>query len=155
MLKKYALILGANNKLGQHLVKEFNKRSIWARWRTLAVDSKKNFEATDSLVVDKDATPREKVDQVFKKAKDFAEEYDAIIITHSEGDFQESRISDFDVFEKYEQLYNQNVYTSLMAAKVAGHLLAPCGFMVFHSSQEAFEQTNPNNFATNLSRMQS
>lgn len=35
-----------------------------------------------------------------KKAKDFAEEYDAIIVASSYGDFQQSSIKDFDIFEK-------------------------------------------------------
>lgn len=41
-----------------------------------------------------------------------------------------------------------------MAAKIAGHLLAPCGMLVLHSSLEAFDKTNPRNFAVNLSRIQ-
>lgn len=50
-------------------------------------------------------------------------------------------------------MWKENVGTAMMAAKIAGKLLGPCGMMVFHSSEEAFETTNPDNLAVNLSRI--
>ena len=154
MLKKYALILGGNTKMGQFLVKEFKRKSIVARWRTLSIDHKKNLEATENLVIQRELSPQEQVEAALAKAKDFTEEFDAIIIANSEGDFQRSRISDDDIFEKYNSYWKSNVYRAILAARVGSNLLAPCGIMVFHSSLEAFEQTNPDNLAVNLSRMQ-
>lgn len=86
-------------------------------------------------------------------AKDNVEEFDAIVVAKTEGDGMTSRISDDDIFEKYDKLWKSNTCLNMMAAKFAGNLLAPCGMAVFHSSLEAFEKTNPANFATNLSRM--
>lgn len=85
MIKKHALIIGGNNKLGQHLIKEFKRKSIAARWRTVVVDTKKNFESTESIIVDDKLDLKQRIKEVFKKAKEYAEEYDAIIIANSEG----------------------------------------------------------------------
>ena len=90
---------------------------------------------------------------IFKLAKENVEEFDAIVVAKSEGDGMTSRISDQDIFDKYELLWTQNTCLNMLAAKFAGNLLAPCGMAVFYSSLEAFEKTNPGNLATNLSRM--
>mmetsp|Transcript_23745 Transcript_23745/g.21108 ORF Transcript_23745/g.21108 Transcript_23745/m.21108 type:complete len:242 (+) Transcript_23745:15-740(+) len=154
MLRKYALILGGNSKLGQHLVSEFRKKSISSRWKTLSMDYKKNFDATENLIFEKGMTPQQKAKEAFKKAKEFAEEFDAIIVANSDGDFEESKISDDDIFEKYQKYWDTNVYNSIIAARIGSNLLAPCGIMVLHSSIEAFEETNARNLAVNLSRVQ-
>ena len=152
MLKKHALILGGNTHLGKFLVKAFKRKSLAARWKVLSVDSEVNLEAADSLVLDPKLSLAEQAEEALRKAKEFAEEFDAIVVARAAGDFQQSRIRDDDVFAKFEEAHNQNVGPALVASKVAASLLAPCGLLVLQSSLEAFERTNPFNFAVNLAK---
>ena len=154
MLKKYAWVLGGNTHLGKHVIKLLKKKSISARWKTLSIDYEANLEANENHILDPTDSLLDQTEKAFEKAKKWAEEYDAIIVARSEGDFQTSNIKDISIFEKYEKLWETNTYTSMMAARIAGQLMAPCGLMMLHSSQEAFEKTNPNNLAVNLSKME-
>lgn len=116
------------------------------------VDYKANLEATQNHILDPSDSLFDQTEKVFEKAKSIAEEYDAIIVTTPEDNFQTSSISDISIFEKYEKSWEQNVYAHMMAARVAGSMLAPWGLMVLQSSLEAFEQENPKNIAVNLAK---
>ena len=154
MWKKYIWVIGGNTGLGKNIVKTFKPRSVFSRWRTFNIDFDANLDASENHIIDPTQTISEQAENAVAKAKEFVEEYDAIIIPTPDDDFQTSNIKDIDIFEKYEEATKRNVYPSMIAARIAGELLAPWGLMVFQSSLEAFEKTNPDNFAVNLSKMQ-
>ena len=46
----------------------------------------------------------EQAESIFKLAKQNVEEFDAIVVAKSEGDGMTSRISDQDIFDKYDDI---------------------------------------------------
>ena len=49
-------------------------------------------------------------------------------------------------------MYQANTMSALMTAKLATHLLAPCGILLFTGSQEAFHNDPNDKFAYSLSK---
>lgn len=86
-----------------------------------------------------------------EEAKKINEEYDAVI--NVGGGFAMGNIADFDVIEKYEEMYKMNVVSSLLTSHVASKLLAPCGILLFTGALKAFEESDPAMFSYLLSKI--
>jgi NAD(P)-dependent dehydrogenase (short-subunit alcohol dehydrogenase family) len=151
MIKKHALVVGGSGALGRSVVNAYLKKTWFTRWKTLNIDFSQNSDAVENVILNPKESFDKHVSQSLHESKKMSEEFDAII--HVAGGYESGSIRDFDIFEKYERMFEKNVLSAFLTAHLASHLLAPCGVLSFTGAKEAFYESNTQNLPYALSKV--
>ena len=115
------LVYGGNGALGKSIISHYNKLN----WKTISVDFHENNEAYHNVVINSNTTWNDNVNHIISHCNDLSQSKSPVqSIISVAGGWLGGDITNKNIMQQFDQMYDFNVRTSVTASHIASKSLS-------------------------------